>query len=76
MDKLKLVFAAIVAIILIILIVQNREDVEIRLLVATVTMPRALLIAITALFGFAIGVLASLAFSRQRGREKSTPAQH
>jgi len=64
MDKAKLIIAAIVAAILIILILQNSEDVEIRILFATIIMPRAVLIVITALFGFVIGVLMAMVYSR------------
>jgi uncharacterized integral membrane protein len=65
MDKAKLIIAAVVAAILIILILQNSEDVEIRILFATVIMPRAVLIVITALFGFVIGVLMAMVYSRK-----------
>ena len=71
MNKVRLIAAAVVALLLIILILQNTEPVETRLLFATVSMPRALLITITALSGFMIGVLAALIFSRKNG-----PAQN
>lgn len=68
MDKAKLIIAAIVAAILIILILQNSDDVEIRVLFATIIMPRAVLIVITALSGFVIGVLMAMVYSRKRGQ--------
>lgn len=69
MDKVRLALAALAALILIILILQNTEDVETRILFVTVVMPRAVLIAITALFGFVIGVLAAVLYSRKKERK-------
>lgn len=75
MDKAKLIVAAVVAAILIILILQNSEDVEIRILFAAIIMPRAVLIVITALFGFVIGVLMAMVYSRKdRSKSSGKPA--
>jgi uncharacterized integral membrane protein len=75
MDKAKLIIAALVAAVLIILILQNSEDVEIRILFATIIMPRAVLIVITALSGFVIGVLTAMLYSRtDRSKSSGNPA--
>ena len=49
----------VIAVVIVILAVQNREQVETRLIVTTVTMPRALLIAVTGGIGFLAGMLTS-----------------
>lgn len=60
MQRLKLVTVAILTILLLIVVAQNTEPVETRLLFATVTMPRAALLAITGGLGFAVGLLVAL----------------
>jgi uncharacterized integral membrane protein len=54
------------AVVILILIMQNTEPVETRLLFVTVTMPRALLLVITTALGFAGGVIVA-AILRGRG---------
>jgi len=63
MAKLKLSVAFLLAILVIILILQNTAPVETKLLFITLTMPRAALLAITMLIGIAIGILISLSLS-------------
>ncbi len=60
MAKTKLIAALALAVLGIIIVIQNTESVETRLLFATVTMPRAVLLFIATAVGFALGVLASL----------------
>lgn len=60
MNRLKLITAAILTILLLIVVAQNTEPVETRFLFATLTMPRAALLAITGAIGFAVGLLAAL----------------
>jgi len=65
MVKLKL-FAALVLIVLVLIVVfQNTEPVETRLLFITVTMPRAALLAIAMLIGVAAGILVSLSLAKR-----------
>ncbi len=59
MKSLKNIIVAIVAILVIIVALQNTEAVETRMLFATISMPRALLLFVTLLVGFVAGVLAS-----------------
>ena len=59
MSRWKLAAAAIIAILAIIVVAQNTQSVETRLLFVTVTMPRAVLLFITLLVGFVMGVLAA-----------------
>ena len=58
MNRTKLVLIAVAAVLALILIVQNTEDVQTRVLFWTVALPRAVLLLVTLLLGFAIGVLA------------------
>ena len=55
--RFKLIVAAIVALLVIIVIFQNVESVETRILFVEIKMPRALLLAITLATGFVLGVL-------------------
>ena len=63
--KVKLVGALVLALMVAVLILQNTDEVETRLLFATVTMPRAVLLFLTALLGFAAGILVSVYWSRK-----------
>ena len=66
MRNLKLITAPILAILVAIIVVQNREPVATHLLFATVVMPHAILLFITAAAGFALGALLTLSLSRKR----------
>ncbi len=63
MRKLKLIFIAVLAIIVLIIAIQNTANVETRLLFATVTMPRAVLLFVMLAIGFVIGWLSGARFS-------------
>ena len=65
MSRWKLAAVAIVAILAIIVVAQNTQAVETRLLFVTVIMPRAVLLLITLLFGFVLGVLAAGRITRK-----------
>ena len=56
----------LLAIIVVIVVWQNTEQVETRFLLAKVTMPRAVLLATTTAIGFALGVLVSVIVSYRR----------
>ena len=57
MTKFKVILLAVVGLLVLIVVLQNTEAVETRLLFLTVTMPRAVLLFGTLLIGFALGVL-------------------
>ena len=69
MNKTKLIIAAVLAVLAIVIIAQNTEPVETRVLFATVTMPRFVLLLITALLGFAAGFLTAVGL-RWRKKKK------
>lgn len=71
MKRAKLIGAAIVALLTIIVLVQNTESVSTKLLFVTVTMPRSILLLVTLLGGFILGLLTPsrlLANARKAGQ--------
>jgi uncharacterized integral membrane protein len=66
MRNLKIITASILAILVAIMVVQNREPVVTHLLFATVSMPHAVLLFITAAAGFALGALLALSLNKKR----------
>lgn len=62
-NKLKLVGIACFVVIVVIVVFQNTQIVETKLLFFTVTMPNAALLFGTLIIGFAIGVLTSGCFA-------------
>lgn len=61
--KIKLVVIAILAILVLIVALQNTANVETKLLFATVTMPRAILLFVMLAIGFVIGWLSGARFA-------------
>ncbi|MBW2501809.1 MAG: LapA family protein [Deltaproteobacteria bacterium] len=72
MQRFKMISIAILSLLGVIIILQNTEPVETRLLFMSITMPRAILLMGTTLIGFALGLLVSL-FSRGRDRGEKLP---
>jgi len=68
MKRAKIIVAAILAVLLIIIVVQNRQPVATKLLFATITMPRAMLLLVSTLIGFALGLIAASYIARRRRR--------
>lgn len=60
MARVRMIAIAVVGTLILILVLQNLEVVETNVLFFTVSMPRAFLLAFTALAGFIVGVLVSL----------------
>ena len=71
MKQVRLIAILVLALVVAVLILQNTEPVETRLLFATVEMPRALLLLTTVLVGFALGILTALVWMRAQ-----TPTPH
>ena len=65
MKRFKMISIAILAILGVIIILQNTEPVETKLLILSITMPRAILLIGTTLIGFALGILISFFFQRK-----------
>jgi len=66
MRNLKFIAASVLVILVGILVVQNTEPVETHLLFATVAMPHAVLIFISAAAGFVLGVLLTMSLKSRR----------
>jgi len=74
MKKVTLIVILVVAVLGIVVVLQNTEAVKTKLLFVTVTMPRAVLLFVTTLFGFAVGVLVSIALLRKTKKDKQPEA--
>ena len=72
MKKLRLIVTLVLAVLVVIVVLQNTDAVETRLLFATVTMPRAVLLLTTALIGFAVGILTSLVWMRKQEKPRGS----
>jgi uncharacterized integral membrane protein len=66
MVKVKTVAIIVLALLALVLVVQNTETIETRLLFFTLRMPRAALLLITLAVGFSLGVIVSLVLSGRR----------
>ena len=72
MSRWKLAAVAVIAILAIIVVAQNTQAVETRLLLVTVTMPRAILLLVTMLIGFVLGVLTAGRISKKSAPKPKT----
>jgi uncharacterized integral membrane protein len=72
MKELRLIVTLVLAVLVIIVVLQNTDAVETQLLFATVTMPRAVLLLTTALIGFALGILIALVWMRKQEKPRSS----
>jgi uncharacterized integral membrane protein len=73
MKKFKIITIAVVLLLVLIVILQNTQSVETKLLFISITMPRAFLLMLTFLFGFIAGLLATL---RLGSKPDKNPNQH
>ena len=65
MKKAKQIAAIVLAVLGIVIILQNTAPVETELVFVTVTMPRAVLLFFAILVGFALGILVCMSFSKK-----------
>lgn len=66
MNQFKLGIALLLVIVMAILVLQNRGPVETKLLFATLTMPQAILLILTAAGGFVMGSLFTVYIATRR----------
>ena len=66
MNRAKMIGILVLALFIGIVVLQNTERVQTHILFLTITMPRAVLLFLTALMGFIIGVLSSLLIGRKK----------
>lgn len=69
MTRTKLVITAVLALLVLIVILQNTAAVETKILFITLTMPRAVLLIGTTLVGFLLGVLVAFRMTKQKKPE-------
>ncbi len=65
-DRLRLFGIAALAIVVVIVILQNTAPVETKLLFVSITMPRAVLLFLTFVIGFVVGLLAAGRIARRK----------
>jgi uncharacterized integral membrane protein len=63
--KIQIAAGAIIAILVVIIVLQNTETVETKLLFATISMPRAAMLFGTLVIGFVVGALTSRWLSKK-----------
>ena len=63
--RTKMIVVGVVAVLLLIVLFQNRQSVETHVLFFTIAMPRAFLLIITAARGFTAGVVVSLMYFKK-----------
>ena len=68
MAKAKLIAALVLAVLVIIVVLQNTQPVETKILLMTIEMPRAALLATTMLIGMAVGMLIALSLSGRKAK--------
>ena len=73
MNRFKLISITVLTILGVIIILQNTEQVETRILFLSISMPRAILLMGTTLIGFSIGILVSFFFQRKGNATKELP---
>ncbi len=70
LKHIRIIVAAILAILVLIVVLQNLETVETPILFWTIPMPRAVLIFVAMLMGFAAGILTAGWLRRNKKKEK------
>jgi len=72
MKRAHLILVAIVAVLVIIIVLQNTAEVKTRILFVSVSMPHAVLLFVTLVVGYALGLLsASGAFKKKADKPKA-----
>jgi len=71
MKKFKIITMVVVSLLVLIVILQNTESVETKLLFVKITMPRAFLLMLTFLFGFIAGLLATVRFGSKTNKNSN-----
>lgn len=70
MKNWRAVIIILISLLVLIVVLQNTKSVETKFLFITVTMPRALLLFLTFLFGFVVGAVSILGLAK---RDKKIP---
>ena len=70
MNRMKLIIIGLLIIIATVVTIQNTQPVNTHILLFTITMPRAVLLLLMALIGFAIGVFTVFHYIGKRSQQK------
>jgi len=73
--KVKVVGGIILAVLALTVFLQNTAAAETKLLFATVTMPRSMLLVLTLLVGFILGLITPIDFVQKARRKRQAPPQ-
>ena len=73
MKRLKLLMTLILTLFVLTVVIQNVDSVETRVLFWTLAMPRALLLFLSVLTGFVLGLLTVLGLSASKTPSRSAP---
>ena len=71
MKNLKMIVIIIVSLLVLVIVLQNTQSVETRLLFVKITMPRAFLLFLTFLFGFIVGTILIVSISGKPQKKKT-----
>ena len=71
MRAVKIAIPVVLAILLVIVVLQNREDVETHLLFFTVTMPQVALLGVILVAGYLLGIITMLFVRRGNSRNET-----
>ena len=71
MKKVKVIGIILISILALIIFLQNTDSVETKLLFLTVTMPRVLLLILTFITGFIVGLVTASYILRKRDKPKA-----
>ena len=66
MSRVKITAVVVVTVLLIVVVLQNTQSVETKLLFVTIAMPRALLLFVTLLVGFVVGFVTAGRMARRQ----------
>ena len=72
MAKGRLISAALLALLATTVILQNTQPVETKILFLNIFLPHALLLLVTLLTGFALGVIITMLYTRSAAKRKSS----
>ena len=77
MQRIKSILILVILALFCIVFLQNTQSVETRILFMTVAMPRAILLIITLLIGFVLGLIFPffMKHSKQKKKEPTSPAE-
>lgn len=76
MNKFKLIVAGVILLLVVIVLLQNTEAVETKILFLTITMPRVLLLLVTFILGFVGGLIAASQVLTGAGKSEARRPNH